>query len=55
MPSKLKHKIHTGELGGKFQVSHGKPRYLLDKPVKTGPNGGKYQPYGRGKHRQLLS
>ncbi len=43
MTSAKNHPIRQGDNGGRYQVSHGKPRYLLDGPVKTGPNGGHYQ------------
>ena len=37
------HPIKHGDQGGRFQVSHGKPRYLNNGPIKTGPNGGHFQ------------
>jgi hypothetical protein len=37
------HPVHQGDNGGRFQVSHGKPRYLCAGPVKTGPEGGHFQ------------
>lgn len=48
------HPIKHGDNGGRFQMSHGKPRYLLDAPIKKGENGGHYQPYGRGERRYTL-
>lgn len=51
----MKHKIHTGERGGKYQHTRKGDRYLLaDKKVRTGPEGGKYQTYDGGKKRHLL-
>jgi hypothetical protein len=51
----MKHKIHTGERGGKFQSTKKGDRYLLaDKKIRTGPEGGKFQVYDGGKKRHLL-
>lgn len=51
----MKHKIQTGDNGGKFQHSKAGDRYLLaDKKVKTGDQGGKFQTYDGGKKRYLL-
>ena len=37
------HPIKKGPEDGKFQMSHGKRRGLLDAPIKTGPNKGHFQ------------
>jgi hypothetical protein len=52
----MKHPIKKGPDGGKFQHGKGYDRYLLDgdRKVITGPQGGKFQRYGRNKKRYLL-
>lgn len=37
------HPIQQGDKGGRFQCSHGEPRYLNEGAIKTGPRGGHFQ------------
>ena len=50
----VNHPIKKGPEKGRFQVSHGEKRYLLDKAIKTGPYGGHYQAYDGGEKRYTL-
>jgi hypothetical protein len=48
------HPIKKGPNDGKFQHSKAGDRYLLDKKIKTGPQGGHYQVYDGDEKRYLL-
>lgn len=51
----VNHPIKKGPQDGRFQVSHGDKRYLLEaKKVCTGPEGGHFQKYDGTKKRYTL-